>query len=50
MLKKLKVWEWLVGGTGVGVDSSNGAAKVTDDAWARFLQVCYVITLGFKTY
>lgn len=34
MLKKLKTWKWLIGGTGVGngVDSNTGAVKVTDDA------------------
>ena len=50
MLKKLKSWEWFIGGTCVGVDYNIRVVKVINDAWDRFLQVHYVIILHVKTY
>jgi len=48
MLKKLKAWEWIIRGIGVGVDSNTRAVKLTNETWARSLQVHYVIILKFR--
>ena len=37
--KKLGAWEYLVGRTGVGIDSTTGVVDVPDSAWEEFLQV-----------
>ncbi|KAJ8430898.1 hypothetical protein Cgig2_003891 [Carnegiea gigantea] len=38
IVKKLKVWEWLIGQTGVGVNPVTGAVIVTDYTWEKFLK------------